>query len=265
MGIKKTLPQPQLQVCRNYSALCQSIAEQLVRTAQKSIDQRGVFNLALAGGSTPQGVYEVLCRQKYQNQTDWSRVHVFWGDERWVPAIHAHSNSRMASSAWLSKSNIPSKNIHPIPTQAATPSKGALQYEEKLRAHFRCARAQQPVFDLILLGLGEDGHVASLFPRHKVLDEKKRCVRAVTIDNPNPRRITLTLPVIRNARAVWVLVSGKKKAKILAQSRLRKTAAKRLPVQLAQPKAGDFLVFADREAAGQLKSGRFFPGAPSAK
>lgn len=261
----KKFPQFQLRVCRDYPALCESIAEQLMHTAQKAIEKRGVFNLALAGGTTPQGVYAALSQQKFGPQADWEKAHIFWGDERWVPSIHSLNNSRMASQQWLSKVNIPAKNIHPIPTQAPTPSKGALQYEEKLRAHFKCARGELPAFDLILLGMGEDGHAASLFPGHKALGEKKRWVLAVTIDNLNPRRITLTLPVIQNARAVWVIVSGKKKTKILERAMLKKFTAKGLPIQLTQPKAGEFLFFADRGAAGKLKSGRFFPGAPSAK
>ncbi len=263
--VKKRLSPTRLIVRADYQDLCRDVTKQLVSSARKAIDQRGVFNLALAGGSTPRGVYGALSHPEYCPQIDWTKTHLFWGDERWVPAGHGLHNATSAFEKGFLNVPIPRAHIHPIPTGTSRPSQSAARYKKILARHLRSPRSRYPVFDVILLGLGADGHVASLFPGDDALYEKRDWVRAVTLPGVRPPRITVTFPVINSARAVWVLVSGKEKQAVLKQFLSGKKDGKILPIERIRPTRGIFSVYADRKAAGGFRSGKFFPGARSAR
>lgn len=217
------------------------VAEQL----QGAIAARGQANLALAGGSTPKPVYETLA----QLELPWERLHVFWSDERYVPADHPDSNQRMACQAWLNRVPFPAANLHPLPTGAGDPAADAAQHEAELRAHFQTAAGQVPAFDLILLGMGDDGHTASLFPQTAVLEERDRLV-AVGRKDGQPR-LTFTVPLLNQARCVLFLVSGAGKQAALRAVLAEQGDANQYPARLVQP-LGELRWLLDAAAAGAL-------------
>lgn len=197
--------------------------------ARSSVRTRGAFTVALSGGMTPKVVYERLALPPYLQKLNWEAVHLFWGDDRCVPPDDPASNYRMACQALVNRVPIPKENLHPIPFQASSCAEAAALFEEDLQRFFRhetrlavsTGKKRQgpvfPVFDLILLGLGRDGHTASLFPGHTALEEQGRWAVGVP-DPPSPphiARVTLTLPVINRARTVLFLVAGADKHAIV--------------------------------------------------
>lgn len=206
-------------------------ADLFYRSAQEAVGSRGLFAAALSGGKTPHPVYERLSLPPYRSDIDWPAVHLFWGDERCVPFDDPASNFGTARTAFLEKVPLPAENVHPVPVSADTCTAAADRYEKTLRRFFRpdfrasTANSREPeeplfpVFDLILLGLGTDGHTASLFPGSPALAESQRW--AVAVPNaPQPpfvSRVTLTLPVINRARTVLFLVGGKDKEKMVGR------------------------------------------------
>ncbi len=184
------------------------VCEQL----QAAISQRGQCTIALSGGSTPKPLYQKLAQQ----DLPWDKVHVFWGDERYVPPTHPDSNEGMARQAWLDQVPIPTQNIHPMPTQAENPADSALAYDQHLQTFFEVTgfgATGTPAFDVILLGLGDDGHTASLFPKTEVLNVCDRLI-GVGYRGADPR-ITFTIPLINQSRCVIFLVAGQSKQKAL--------------------------------------------------
>lgn len=207
---------------KNIQELSTAAAEFVCQLAEQCVKERGYFTLALSGGSTPRTLYEYLAHEPYVSKMPWTGTHVFWGDERYVPASHDDSNFKMVSEALIEHVSIPPENIHRIPTETVSPEETATQYEATLREFFHVFdplsdSKKLPVFDLILLGMGKDGHTASLFPDSPVLEEQERWVSATPVPNLNPpvRRITLTFPVINAAQNVLFLVSGAEKQPIL--------------------------------------------------
>lgn len=197
-------------------------AETLARAAADWLcdfigERDGRPSVALAGGSTPRRLYEILATD-YRERLPWSRVHWFFGDERFVPHDDASSNYRMVREAMLARSTAPAENVHPIPTAGCTPEQAAAAYEEELKRFYGAETLdpRRPLFDVMLLGLGEDGHTASLFPRTEALNERKRWATAVVGAKPEPR-ITLTYPAIENSAATVFLVSGEGKRETLAR------------------------------------------------
>ena len=199
-------------------------AEFILSSAEKSIEQNGVFSIALSGGTTPLGVYKLLAEEPFRRnnvllhghlQFPWNATHIFWGDERCVPYDDERSNYKSAYDDLISKIRIPENNIHKIPS-ITNPEKAASEYEKNLKKFFKIKNNTFPEFDLILLGMGSDGHTASLFPNSKSLKEKKKWVIETDIPEMEPRvkRITFTLPVINNAKSVLILISGKEKKEI---------------------------------------------------
>ena len=172
--------------------------------------------IALSGGSTPKRLYELLSGPPFRDRVPWNLVHWYWGDERFVPPDHPDSNYRMARLAMLSHVPAPAANIHPIPTVDTTPAQAATTYEYVLQALYPrdVLDPARPLFEIVLLGLGEDGHTASLFPGVAALDEHKRWTAAVIGAKPEPR-ITLTLPALGSARHVIFLVAGANKRPVL--------------------------------------------------
>jgi 6-phosphogluconolactonase len=199
----------------------------IVDLAGSAVRDKGFFTLVLAGGSTPRQTYELLSAAANAEQMPWQQSHFFWGDERWLPANHPESNFCMADKALLSRVPIPAHNIHRITTGHKNPETGAELYERHLRDFFHLqGRAGMksnvkdmaiPSFDLVLLGMGTDGHTASLFPGSSLLEEKKKWVAAVPegVGSPPVARITLTLPLLNGAENVIFLTSGSRKRAIL--------------------------------------------------
>ena len=236
-----------LTVLANAEEISQKAAERIAELATAAVDKRGVFSIALAGGNTPRRTYELLAEQPWRDRVPWSNVCVFWGDERWVPPDDERSNQRMARTTLLDHVPIPPQQIHPIGC-AESPTHDAAAYEVCLRTEL----GESPHFDLILLGLGDNGHTASLFPNTPVVQERKRWVTAVYLPEQKLHRITLTAPLINAARCVVFLVSGAKKADIVQQVLRGQPDPQRLPAQLIKPTDGELCWLLDAQAASRL-------------
>jgi 6-phosphogluconolactonase len=239
-------PDIALEVLANPWALARRVAERLITLTAA---EGRVFSVALSGGTTPRLLYEYLADPQCRDRLPWSRIHWFWGDERFVPHDDARSNYHMVQEAMLSRVPAPAANIHAIPTEGLTPEAAAAVYERDLRAFHETERggSNSPLFDVVLLGLGTDGHTASLFPGSSALEERNHWVAAVT-DAGNTARITLTYPALENVGHAAFLVTGAEKETILARLKHGDTA---LPAARFRPASGTLQVFADLAAAGQ--------------
>jgi len=227
--------------------LAEAAARHFASRAQDAINERGRFAVALAGGSTPKAAYEVLARD-YAGALDWSKVHVFFGDERTVPPDHEDSNYRMAYEALLSRA--PVRSVHRMRGELP-PGEAAAAYEEELREFF--GPDDVPRFDLILCGLGEDGHTLSLFPETAALDVTDRWVVANPVLKLETTRLTLTIPVLNASRAVTFLVAGEGKADALKEILEGDADPRAYPAKLVNPESGDLTWMVDRAAAGSLR------------
>ena len=239
-----------IEVYPDLESLSRAAAALLVRQANLAVAARGRFSVALAGGATPRRTYELLAAPPFKDQAPWDRMHVFWGDERCVPGNDSRSNARLAKEAWLDRVPIPGTQIHPM-NCAQDPAAAARQYEAKLREFFA---GQPPRLDLVLLGLGDDGHTASLFPGTPVLKERQRWAAAVYLGEQNLYRVTLTAPLINQAAVVAFLVAGPSKAGVLREVLHGPRDPARLPAQLIQPQRGELLWLADLDAAAQVQA-----------
>jgi 6-phosphogluconolactonase len=245
-----TVMESEIVVLPDLDTLAHEAAGRFVELAREAIGSRGRFSVALSGGSTPGALYRLLAEKPYRKQIPWEQVHLFWGDERCVPPKDPDSNFRLADEALISHVPIPADHVHRVLGEWA-PADAAGAYERELHDYF-CG--PQPRFDLVLLGLGSDGHMASLCPNSPSLDETERLVVAVEAhyqDRP-ACRVTLTLPAINSARQVWFLVTGDSKAEIV-QAVLMGHAGQ-LPAQRVQPRAGQLTWLLDSAAAGGLKT-----------
>jgi 6-phosphogluconolactonase len=234
IGRMEILPDP--------PALARHVAEWMTATA---LAAKGPFRVSLSGGSTPKALYELLASDDFKGRFPWKQVSWYWGDERFVPHDHPESNYRMVREAMLPKAPVPPENIHPIPTDG-TPEEAAREYERTLQRAYGAPTLDpsRPLFDIMLLGLGSDGHTASLLPGDPALEERKRWVVPVSQGRPEVR-ITLTLPVIDSSRHVAFLVSGRSKAAVLAAVR---AGDSRLPAARVRP-VGELIWFVERAAA----------------
>lgn len=230
----------EFRVYPDAESLAHAAAEHFVTLAAETIARRGQFTVALAGGSTPQATYNLLATEEFAARVDWSRVHVLWGDERCVPPDHPDSNYRVAREALLDKVPIPTANVHRIQGELP-PYMAATVYQSELEA----VLSINGRFDLILLGMGADGHTASLFPGTTATGEQERTVVAVYVQQLRAWRVTLTPAVINAARHVLFLVSGAAKAPALARVR----AGEPLPAGLVQPPQGQLIWLVDQRAA----------------
>jgi 6-phosphogluconolactonase len=205
-----------LEIFSDPPALAHAVAEWMTAAA---VETRGPFRVALSGGDTPRRLYETLASDEFRARFPWTRVHWYWGDERFVPHTDPQSNYRMAHDAMLARAPVPPANVHPVPFDA-TPEEAASRYEQVLQEAYgaRVLDPARPLFDLVLLGLGSDGHTASLLPGAPVLQERTRWVRLVPHGRPE-MRITLTYPTIESSRRVAFLVTGASKAPILERIR----------------------------------------------
>jgi 6-phosphogluconolactonase len=216
--------------------------------SKEAIERKGVFSAALSGGKTPIDLYQKLSGVK--EMLPWDRTHLFLVDERFVPWEHRDSNYRVLKETLLDHIPIPQGNIHPIPTERSTLQSSAMVYEEDLKKLFRLSENQIPEFDLLLLGIGEDGHTASLFPGTPVLDDTVHLAAPVSMDEIRHPRVTLTLPVINNAKHILFLVTGKNKAPVLRKIIEEEDAS--LPASMVHPNKGKLIFVIDREASSQL-------------
>lgn len=242
-------PRYSVHIHPDAAALSQAGARYWLEQAHQAIEQRGVFHVALTGGSTPQALYRLLATPAFAEKIDWSRVQIFMGDERYVPEDDPQSNFGMAQDCFLQHVPIPAQNLHPIPTHYAQAGEAAAEYADLIRSLVPVT-VQRPAFDLVMLGMGDDGHTASLFPGTDILQESARTVAAVYVDRLASWRVSMTYPLLNQARHIMVLVSGANKAAILAHV-LRQGSSHLYPIQGILPD-GDMHWFIDRAAAGEL-------------
>lgn len=248
-------------------AVAQQAAQHFVRWAEEAVERRGRFRVALSGGGTPTALYRLLASNPYRRQVPWQQVHFYWGDERFLPAGHPGRNDTQVLPLWH-QAGVPLENIHPVPfvpepadlagheTQGRPEGlelrmdQAAQRYETWL---WRQARPGEPVLDLVLLGLGTDGHTASLFPGTPALYERNRWVvpNRAAYEDRHPERITLTLPALNAAEVVMFLVTGQGKSQVLAQV-LQSPRSSELPAAQVRPASGRLVWLVDRAAASAL-------------
>ena len=233
--------------------LFQAAADELIHDATEAVAKRGRFTVALSGGSTPRNMFSLIAANASAT-LPWGQMFFFWGDERHVPPDDPDSNYRMAKEALLSKVPIPPANIFRIPAENPDAAAAAEAYDQTLRKFFALNPGEFPHFDLILLGMGPDGHTASLFPETAALQEKSRLVVANRVEKLNTIRITFTLPVLNSARRVAFLVSGIDKAAVLHEVLEGNAPAEKYPSKLVQPGEGKLIWFVDRAAASELST-----------
>jgi len=234
---------PTVEVLPDLPALVQHALILVVDRIQEAIRQRGQCTIALAGGNTPKPLYEAIARQ----DLSWEHLHVFWGDERYVAPDHPDSNQGMARRAWLDQIPIPATNIHPMPTATGNPIVDAQDYEAQLRNFFQVTAPDFPQLDIVLLGMGDDGHTASLFPHTPAL---KVGDRLITVGHKGEeRRLTFTLPLINHSRCVIFLVAGANKQAAL-QAIFTQGDEQTYPARSIQPR-GEFIWLLDA-AAGEI-------------
>ncbi|MDT8370559.1 MAG: 6-phosphogluconolactonase [Gammaproteobacteria bacterium] len=234
---------PKQKILADSASLIEAAAEHFVAAARAAIAKRGVFHVALAGGSTPKGLYQKLATSPYIEQIDWARVNLFFGDERCVLPTHDDSNFKMARKAMIDHLPIPQENVHRMPTEEGVAPDVAIRYGRKMQE----VLADAPL-DLVLLGLGPDGHIASLFPETTALEVVDTMTTSVYVEKFDSWRVTMTYPVINAARQVIVFIAGEAKADIVKD--IATGAVQGLPVQRLDPQ-GDYYWFMNAAAAGQ--------------
>lgn len=252
----------------DYEALSRAAASLIAEAAAEAVRERGRFAIALAGGSTPRGAYESLATPPLAESVPWSRTHVFWGDERCVPPDDARSNYRLAWESLLSRVPVPAENVHRIQVERGAEA-AALDYERQLRAYADADSSDRPakqtlraherqgdrpshLFDVAVLGMGSDGHTASLFPGSAALHEARRWVAPVRKPGDALERVTLTYPALNLARRVMFIVAGADKTATLAEILGPRRDLSRLPAQGIAPNDGELLWLVDAAAAKML-------------
>lgn len=241
----------EIRVLTTPQELFAAAAEEVVRLANQAVAERGRFTIALSGGSTPKSLYNLLATNA-RTSLPWEHMYFFWSDERHVPPTDHDSNYRMADEAMLSKVPVPAGNVFRVPAENPDAALAAEEYESTLRKFFQLKPGQLAQFDLILLGLGPDGHTASLFPGTAGLQEKSRLVIANWVEKLKTHRLTFTLPLLNAARFVAFLVSGTDKAQVLRVVLEEKVPGEQYPAKLVQPGEGKLIWFLDRAAGSAL-------------
>ncbi len=243
---------PELHIFADAQALVRAAATLFVRIGQEAMRERGRFLVALSGGNTPKSLYAVLTSQEFAPQLDWSNVHFLFGDERAVPPTHSDSNFALANTMLFTPLNIPPANIHRMRGEDS-PETAASHYESILRGLTATSSGQWPMLDLVLLGMGEDGHTASLFPGTPALREQRRWVVPGLSPQGTRSRITLTLGVINHASVILFLVTGGNKATVVRRViESRADAADFYPAAQVRPETGRLLWYLDRAAASEM-------------
>ncbi len=237
-----------IEIFKDPSSQTNAAIDLFISLAQAAIEERGRFSAALSGGSTPSGLYAGLAEPEHRDMLDWTHVHLFFGDERHVPPDHPNSNFNMVQEKLFSKIPIPQNNVHRVMAEL-DPRLAAFNYEDQLRRFFV---GEWPRFDLVLLGMGDDGHTASLFPRTAGLNEEQRWFIANFVPNLGEWRLTLSKNAINAARKIVVLVGGQSKAEMVAEVLSENNSQVKKPIQMISPVDGDCVWLLDREAAGSL-------------
>lgn len=232
-----------VEVLIDKPALIQRCLDLVLDRMQRAIAHHGLCTIALSGGSTPKPLYEAIADQSLP----WDKIHVFWGDERYVPANHPDSNEGMARAAWLDRVAIPEGNIHAVPTAEADPVDAAAKHDKELRNFFGVELGAVPAFDIILLGMGDDGHTASLFPHTEALTVGDRLVTVG--DKGDTPRITFTVPLINQARCVIFMIAGTNKREALSHVFAAEDDSSQYPSRLIQP-SGELIWLLD-QCAGE--------------
>jgi len=238
---------PELNIAADLPALYRAGADEFTRCAGEAITARGRFTVALSGGSTPRGVYSLLAQA---NDLAWDKIHLFFGDERHVPPNHPYSNYRMVNESLLLKLLIPPENVHRMAAELDA-GQAAAKYEAELHDFFQPQPGEWPRFDLIMLGMGPDGHTASLFPGSAGLNENSRWVVANWVDKFQTHRLTFTFPVINHAAEVIFLVAGEDKSQVLKE--VLQGTTESYPCQRVKPLNGRLLWIVDNAAAKLLQ------------
>ena len=243
---------PSIELFTDADELASGAAQRIVDHSRKAISTSGRFTIGLSGGSTPKRLYKLLAdeNQIYRDQMSWDRIHFFWTDERHVPPDDSDSNYRMVNEAMLSHLPVPASNIHRMLAEKINAQGVADDYEAELTEFFDFEPDDVPRIDLVLLGMGADGHTASLFPGSTVLQEKDRLVVAPWVEKLKVNRLTMTLPVLNNADAVLFLVSGSDKAEMLTE--VLEGPDSRYPAQLIKPVDGQLTWLVDKDAGVRL-------------
>ena len=242
-----------LKIVNDLAEICRIAAGEITKIADRPATGAHSFAIALSGGSTPRGLHELLAGDPaIRDRLPWQHLHFFWGDERHVPPDHPQSNYRMAHDSLFSLAPVPSENIHRVPAEEPDAALAAEKYERELRSFFGLEVGQLPRFDCILLGMGSDGHTASLFPDTEALHETNRLVVANWVDKFKAYRVTLTVPVLNYADLVVFLVSGPEKAEALKEVLQGDHQPDRFPAQLIRSDPGKLLWIVDRAAARLL-------------
>lgn len=235
------------------AAVALAAARLFADAAANAVSRRGTARVAISGGTTPKAMFALLAdpAQPFATGVDWAKLQLFWVDERCVPPTDADSNYRMTDEALLSKVSLPAENVHRMEGELP-PEEAAARYESTLRNTLRLEGAETPVFDLVLLGMGEDGHTASLFPHTAGLHELSRLVIANHVAAKDAWRVSLTSPVINAAREVSFLIEGASKAAVLAEVLAGPRDPERLPSQMIRPASGALRFLLDEAAAAKL-------------
>lgn len=245
--------QTEVTVCQDIEALGKAAAHFIARLADECVTKKGRFTLALSGGTTPRILYKYLSQAPVRNEIPWGGVLLFWSDERCVPPDHPDSNFGMANEILLSKVPVPSENIFAFPVKMDNAKAAALAYENTICDCFDPNEDEIPSFDLMLLGIGADGHTASLFPETNALDEKEAWVAANYVKKLDLTRLTLTLPIINHAKRILFLAAGYEKALIIKALLSTDRRNSPYPAALVEPVSGRRYFFIDEDAAGELK------------
>jgi len=226
-------------------------ADMFADHARTCILEHGRFAVAISGGSTPRAMNKLLASEPYHDTMPWDKIHIFWVDERCVPEEVSTSNYGNAKTDFIDLVPIPKDNVHPVPVNVP-PEEGKRRYEHELREFFQLTRATFPVFDMIILGMGRDGHTASLFSGQTSLLEDKQLVLVVKGGDPDVSRLTMALPVLNNSRQTVILVSGKEKAAVIKRVFSNRSDSDRLPIQMVQPQRCELIWMLDRDAASLI-------------
>ena len=253
--MKPATAQREVQIFPEAGALTRRAAEEFLKSVAEAVAQKGSFTVALAGGSTPKALYSQLADEPLRSQMPWEKLHFFFGDERHAPPDGAESNFRMANEALFSKGAIKPEQITRIKGEYADTEKAALEYEQALRAYFKLKVGEYPRFDLVLLGMGEEGHTLSLFPGTKALHATDRIVVRNWVGKLYTERITLTATAANHASRVIFMVTRADKAPALKAVLEGPYEPEQLPAQLIQPASGKLLWLVDQAAGSMLETG----------
>lgn len=246
----------EVRILADGAAIAKGAAQEFVQAATTAVKEKGSFTVALAGGSTPKALYGLLVNDAaLRAQVPWDKMHLFFGDERSVGPDHPDSNFHMATEAMISKAPLKPEQVSRIQGERKDTEKAAREYEQTLREYFRLADGQLPRLDLMLLGMGNEGHTLSLFPGTKALHDNGRLVVRNWVGKLYTERVTMTAPVANNAELVIFMVTGGDKAPALKAVLEGPYEPEQLPSQLIQPKNGKLLWLVDTTAAGMLSTG----------